>query len=74
MLISIVVNGKEVKQGEVTEENADMLHMFEFKEHLRPSVNEVTLKVKGEQTCCNRSSAGTSSRGGEKRRKKCCSN
>jgi hypothetical protein len=48
--------------------------MFDVKEHLRPSVNEVTLKVKGEQTCCIKSSAGTSSRGGEKRRKKCCSN
>jgi hypothetical protein len=45
---TILVNGKEVKQGEITEENADMLQMFDLKEHLRPSVNEVTLKVKSE--------------------------
>jgi hypothetical protein len=44
----ILVNGKEVTQGEVTEANADMLQLFDVKEHLRPGVNEVTLKVKGE--------------------------
>jgi hypothetical protein len=37
---TIVVKGKEVKQGEVTEENADMLPMFDSKEHLRPSVKD----------------------------------
>jgi hypothetical protein len=34
--ITILVNGKEVMQGEVTQENADPLHMFDFKKHLRP--------------------------------------
>jgi hypothetical protein len=68
MPISIVVNGKEVKQGEVSQANADMLHVFDVKEHPRSSVNEVTLKIKGEQPRCIRSSVGTSSRGGEKRR------
>ena len=33
---TILVKGKEVKQGEVTEENADRLPRFDFKEHLRP--------------------------------------
>jgi hypothetical protein len=33
---TIVVNGKEVKQGEVTEENADLLQLFDVKEYLRP--------------------------------------
>jgi hypothetical protein len=45
---TILVNDKEVKQGEVTEENADVLQQFDLKEHLRPGANEVTLKVKGE--------------------------
>ena len=40
---TILVKGKEVKQGEVTEENADMLQMVDFKEHLRPGVNEQLL-------------------------------
>ena len=34
--LTILVNGKEVKQGEVIEENADRLPRFDFKEHLRP--------------------------------------
>ena len=46
--LTILVHGKEVKQGEVTAANADMLHMFDVKEHLRPLVNEVSLKAKGE--------------------------
>jgi hypothetical protein len=45
---TILVKGKEVKQGEVTEANAAMLQRFDCNEHLRPVVNEVTLKVKGE--------------------------
>lgn len=45
---AILVGGKAVKQGEVTEENADVMQMFDLKEHLRPGVNEVTVKVKGE--------------------------
>jgi hypothetical protein len=45
---TILVGGKEVQHGEVTEENADLLQMLDLKEHLRPGANEVTLKVKGE--------------------------
>ncbi|HEY7315221.1 MAG TPA: hypothetical protein VH643_38165, partial [Gemmataceae bacterium] len=45
---TVLVNGKEAKQGEVTEENADVLQQFDLKEHLRAGANEVTLKVKGE--------------------------
>jgi hypothetical protein len=35
---TILVNGKEVKQDEVIEENTDLLHLFDFKEHLRPGI------------------------------------
>src|SRR5215472_9024443 len=45
---TVLVNGKEAKQGEVTEENADVLQLFDLKEHLRPGANAVTLQVKGE--------------------------
>ncbi len=45
---TILAGGKEVQHGEVTEENADVLQMFDLKEYLRPGANEVTLKVKGE--------------------------
>jgi hypothetical protein len=34
--LTILVHGKEVKQGEVTEENADRLPRFDFEEQLRP--------------------------------------
>src|SRR5262249_48181288 len=44
---TIRVNGKEVKQGKVTEENADVLQTFDLHEHLRTGANEVTLKVRG---------------------------
>jgi hypothetical protein len=36
---TILVKGKEVKQGEVTDENADRLQRFDFTEYLRPGVN-----------------------------------
>jgi hypothetical protein len=45
---TVLVNGKEVKRGEVTEENADLLQQFDLTEQLRPGANAVTLKVKGE--------------------------
>lgn len=38
--LTIFVKGKEVKQGEVTEENADRLHRFDYQEHLRPGVDD----------------------------------
>jgi hypothetical protein len=53
---TILVNGKEVKQGEVTEENADRLQRFAFNEHLRPGVNEVTLGHWIQRDNCWRSS------------------
>jgi len=45
---TVLVNGKEVKRGEVTEENADLVQQFDLTEQLRPGANAVTLKVKGE--------------------------
>jgi len=45
---AVLVNGKEVKEGKVTEENADVMQLFDLKEHLRGGANEVTLQVKGE--------------------------
>ena len=33
---TILVNGKEVKQGEVTQASTGMLQMLDFKEHMRP--------------------------------------
>jgi hypothetical protein len=47
---TVLVHGKEAKQGEVTEENADVLQLFDLTEHLRPGANEVTLRVKGERS------------------------
>jgi hypothetical protein len=45
---TISVNGKEVKTGEVTPKNADVLQQFDLKEHLQTGRNEVTLEVNGE--------------------------
>src|SRR6266851_5392858 len=45
---TISVNGKEVKTGEVTPKNADVLQQFDLKEFLQSGKNEVTLEVKGE--------------------------
>jgi hypothetical protein len=45
-LFSILVNGKEVKQGEVTAANADMLQMIAFKEQLRLGVNEMLRQIR----------------------------
>jgi uncharacterized protein YfaS (alpha-2-macroglobulin family) len=45
---AISVNGKEVAKSEVTEKNADVLQLFDLREHLKVGANEVTLSVKGE--------------------------
>jgi hypothetical protein len=45
---SILVNGKEVQKGEVNEQNADVMQLFDLTEHVRTGRNEVTLQVKGE--------------------------
>jgi hypothetical protein len=56
--LTILVKGKEVKQGEVTEENADRLQRFAFNEYLRPGVNEVTSGNWIQRDKCWRSSSG----------------
>jgi hypothetical protein len=45
---TITVNGKEAGKGEVTEKNADVLQLFDLKEHLQLGRNEVTIEVNGE--------------------------
>jgi hypothetical protein len=45
---TIKVNGKEVARGEVTEKNADVLQLFDLRQHLRAGRNEVAIAVKGE--------------------------
>jgi hypothetical protein len=45
---AVLVNGKEVAKGEVTEENADVLQLFDLKEHTKVGKNEVEIKVKGD--------------------------
>src|SRR6516162_4915072 len=45
---SILVNGKKAGQGEVTEENSDVLQLFDLKEHLKTGANDVSIKVEGE--------------------------
>jgi hypothetical protein len=45
---TILVNGKEVSKGEVTEQNADVLQQFDLTPHLQVGRNEVALEVKGE--------------------------
>jgi uncharacterized protein YfaS (alpha-2-macroglobulin family) len=46
---AILVNGKEAARGEVTEENADVMQLFDLKEHTqRAGVHNVTIEVKGE--------------------------
>jgi uncharacterized protein YfaS (alpha-2-macroglobulin family) len=45
---AVVVNGKEVRDGEVTEANADVMQQFDLSEHLRTGRNEVAFKVEGE--------------------------
>ncbi len=45
---TVVVNGKEVAKGEVTPENADVLQMFDLKEHTKIGANDIEIEVKGE--------------------------
>ena len=45
---TLAVNGKEAAKGEITEQNADVMQVFDLKEFVRPGANEVTLDVKGE--------------------------
>lgn len=45
----VLVNGKEAAAGQVTEENADVLQMFEnFQDFTRQGPNEVEIQVEGE--------------------------
>jgi hypothetical protein len=44
----ILVNGKEAGKGLITEDNADVMQLFDLKEHTRVGKNEVELQVKGE--------------------------
>jgi hypothetical protein len=45
---TVQVNGKEVTKGEVTEQNADVLQLFDVKEFTKVGRNEVTITVDGE--------------------------
>ena len=45
---TITVNGKEAAKGEVTEENADVMQVFDLKDFAKPGANAVTIEVKGE--------------------------
>jgi hypothetical protein len=45
---TLLCNGKEVTNGEVNEENSDVLQMFDLKEHTKVGDNEVAIKVAGE--------------------------
>jgi uncharacterized protein YfaS (alpha-2-macroglobulin family) len=47
---SVLVNGKEVHRGEVTEANADVTRQLDLTTHLRPGRNDVTLRADGERT------------------------
>jgi hypothetical protein len=45
---TINVNGKEAATGKVTEQNADVLQVFDLKEYVQTGANTVTIAVKGE--------------------------
>src|SRR5215467_3544567 len=45
---TIACNGKQVQNGEVNEENSDILQMFDLKEHTKVGDNEVSIKVASE--------------------------
>jgi hypothetical protein len=45
---SILVNGKEVAHGKVTEDNFDVMQMFDLKSHTNVGANKVEIRVKGE--------------------------
>jgi len=44
----IRVNGQDAGKGTVTEDNADVLQLFDLKEHTKVGPNEVEIEVKGE--------------------------
>jgi hypothetical protein len=44
----ITVNGKEAGKGEVTEDNADVMRLFDLKELTKVGANEVEIEVKGD--------------------------
>jgi hypothetical protein len=44
----LTVNGKEAGKGEVTEDNADVMQLFDCKECTKAGQNEVEIEVKGE--------------------------
>src|SRR5262249_35913299 len=45
---TILVNGKEAAKGEVTEENADVVQVFDLKAHTKTGPNQVQIQVQGE--------------------------
>jgi hypothetical protein len=44
----VTVNGKEVGKGDVTEDNADVMRLFDCKDCTRAGANEVEIEVNGE--------------------------
>src|SRR5262249_48150404 len=44
----VLVNGKEAKKGEITEDNADLYQVFDFKDRTQTGRNEVAIRVEGE--------------------------
>jgi len=44
----ITVNGKEAGKGEVTEDNADVMRLFDLKEVTKVGANDVEIEVKGD--------------------------
>ena len=44
----VTVNGKEAGKGEVTEDNADVMQLFDLREFTKVGANEVEIEVKGE--------------------------
>jgi len=45
---AIAVNGKEAARGEITEQNADVMQVFDLKDFVKPGANDVTIDVQGE--------------------------
>jgi hypothetical protein len=44
----IKVNGEQAARGEVTEDNCDVMQLFDLKSHTKPGDNKVEIEVKGE--------------------------
>jgi hypothetical protein len=44
----VTVNGKEAARGEVTEDNADVMRIFDLKDLTKVGANDVEIEVKGE--------------------------